>query len=99
MRQKRKKDCYLATANWLIDQQLMGKGKGGSWECVGKGRGVDEIGLYSGYSEGRRTAIDLFSIPVNRELLFKTNTILNDINKLCRDVKGICIRRMKCCRS
>ena len=69
------------------------KGKGGSWECVGKGRAVDEIGLYSGYSEGRRTAIDLFSITVNRELLFKTNTILNDINKLCRDVKGICIRR------
>ena len=52
---------------------------------------VDEIGLYSGYSEGRKTAIDLFTITINRELLFKTNTMLTDVNHLCHDVNAICV--------
>ena len=69
------------------------RGKGPSWQCVGAGQPLDEIGLYSGHSEGRRTAIDLFTITMNRELLFKTNKMLTDVNQLCRDVKGICIKR------
>ena len=38
--------------------------------------------LYSGFSEGWKTAIDLFTITINRELLFKTNTMLTDVNRL-----------------
>ena len=69
------------------------RGKGQSWQCVGAGQALDEIGLYSGHSEGQRTAIDLFTITINHELLFKTNKMLTDVNQLCRDVKGICIER------
>ena len=49
--------------------------------------------MYSGYSEGQKTAIDLFTITINRELLFKTNTMLTDVNRLCRDVNAICVER------
>ena len=56
------------------------RGKGQSWQCVGSGQTVDEIGLYSGFSEGRKKAIDLFTITINRELLFKTNIMLTDVN-------------------
>ena len=52
------------------------RGKGKSWQCVGSGQTVDEIGLYSGFSERQKTAIVLFTITINRELLFKTNTML-----------------------
>ena len=69
------------------------RGKGKSWQCVGSGQTVDEIGLYSGFSEGRKTAIDLFTITINRELLFKTNTMLTDVNRLCRNVNAICVER------
>ena len=69
------------------------RGKGPSWQCVGAGQAHDEIGLYTGHTEGRKTAIDLFTITMNRELLFKTNTMLTDVNQLCLDVKGICIER------
>ena len=65
------------------------QGKGKSWQCVGSGQTVDEIGLYSGYSEGQKTAIDLFTITINCELLFKTNTMLTDVNRLCHDVNAI----------
>ena len=66
------------------------RGKGQSWQCVGAGQ-VYEIGLYTGHSEGRKTAIDLFTITMNQELLFKTNTMLTNVNQLCCDVKAICI--------
>ena len=69
------------------------RGKGPSWQCVGAGRPLNEISLYSGHSEGRKTAIDLFTITINRELLFKTNKMLTDVNQLCCDVKSICIKR------
>ena len=69
------------------------QGKGKSWQCVGSGQTVDEIGLYSGFSEGWKTAIDLFTITINRELLFKTNTMLTDVNRLCRNVNAICVER------
>ena len=69
------------------------RGKGKSWQCVGSDQRVHEIGLYSGYTEGRKTAIDLFTITINRELLFKTNTMLTDVNRLCRDVNAICVER------
>ena len=49
------------------------------------------IGLYSGYSEGQKTAIDLFTITINHELLFKTNTMLTYVNCLCHDVNAICV--------
>ena len=67
--------------------------KGQSWQCVGSGQTVDEIGLYSGFSEGQKTAIDLFTITINRELLFKTNTMLTDVNCLCCHVNAICVER------
>ena len=69
------------------------RGKGKSWQCVGSGQTVDEIGLYSGFSEGRKTAIDLFTITINCELLFKTSTMLTDVNRLCRNVNAICVER------
>ena len=69
------------------------RGKGKPWQCVGSGQTVDEIGLYSGFSEGQKTAIDLFTITINRELLFKTNTMLTDVNCLCRNVNAICVER------
>ena len=31
--------------------------------------------------------------PINRELLFKTNTMLTDVNRLCRNVNAICVER------
>ena len=69
------------------------QGKGKSWQCVGSGQTVDEIGLYSGFSEGQKTAIDLFTITINCELLFKTNTMLTDVHRLCRNVNAICVER------
>ena len=67
------------------------RGNGKSWQCVGSGQTVDEIGLYSGFSEGQKTAIDLFTITINHELLFKTNTMLTDVNHLCHNINAICV--------
>ena len=67
------------------------QGKGKSWQCVGSGQIIDEIGLYSGFSEGQKTAIDLFTITVNCELLFKTKSMLTDVNHLRRNVNAICV--------
>ena len=44
------------------------RGKGKSWQCVGSGQTVDEIGVYSGFIEGWKTAIDLFTITINRRI-------------------------------
>ena len=49
-------------------------GAGVSWRCVGADQQIDDIGFDSRHSEGRKTAIDLFTVTLNRDLLFKTRT-------------------------
>ena len=67
------------------------KGKEQTWKCVGADQPLSEIGLYSGYTEGCKSAIDLFTITKNRDILFNTTSMLHDMNQLCHDVKAICV--------
>ena len=63
------------------------------WKCVGADIRLNEIGFYVGETDGRRTAVDLFNINENNQLLKGTQKAVHAINKLCQDVKNICIDR------
>ena len=49
--------------------------------------------MYVGETDGRRTAVDLFNINENNQLLKGTQKAVHAINKLCQDVENICIDR------
>ena len=84
---------HFGIGTYAISHFTATKGKEQSWKCVGAEYDISDIGLYSTYSEGRRTAIELFSITLNRSILVKSREMLLDINNLCRDVKEVCNRR------
>ena len=44
------------------------------WKCVGTDIRLNEIGLYVGETDGRRTAVDLFNINENNQLLKYTES-------------------------
>ena len=63
------------------------------WKCVGADIWLNEIGLYVGETDGRRTAVDLFNINKNNQLLKGTQKAVHAINQLCQDIENICIDR------
>ena len=69
------------------------RGVGETWKCVGGGYEFNGYGSYCGHSEGRKTAIDLFTVTLNRDILLKTRKMLSEINELCSDVEQICKKR------
>ena len=69
------------------------RGAAKEWKCVGHDIELKEVGLYIGETDGRRTAVDLFNINENRNLLQGTKKAVSAINKLCEDVENICIDR------
>ena len=69
------------------------RGVGQTWKCVGGGYQFNGYGSYCGHSEGRKTAIDLFTVTLNRDILLKTRKMLSEINELCSDVEQICKKR------
>ena len=69
------------------------RGVGETWKCIGGGYEFNGYGSYSGHSEGRKTAIDLFTVTLNRDVLLKSRKMLSEINELCSDVEQICKKR------
>ena len=69
------------------------KGLAQEWKCVGADIRLNEIGLYIGETDGRRTAVDLFNINENNHLLKGTQKAVHAINQLCQDIENICIDR------
>ena len=68
------------------------KGVSKHWKCVGSDIQLNEIGLYVGETDGR-TAVDLFNINENNQLLKGTQKAVHAINNICQDVENICIDR------
>ena len=71
------------------------KGAAKEWKCVGHNIQLREIGLFTGETDGRRTAVDLFNITENKNILDGTKKAVSAINQLCEDVENICIDRDK----
>ena len=69
------------------------KGTSKDWKCVGSDIELQDVGLYIGETDGKRTAVDLFNINENNNLLKSTRYAVHEINQLCTDIENICINR------
>ena len=81
----------FASGKYQITHFSATKGVSKDWKCVGDDICLNEIGLYVGETDGRRTAVDLFNINENNQRLKGTQKAVHAINQLCQDVENICI--------
>ncbi|MCG8626323.1 MAG: hypothetical protein MJE68_30535, partial [Proteobacteria bacterium] len=85
----------FGTSHHAITHVTATKGTGNIWKCVGSDQEFPEVELYSGFVEGQKIALDCNTVNQNRAVFEKTKDVLKDINRLCRDIKEICLRRDK----
>ena len=69
------------------------KGSEHQWKCVGSNLELQPVEKYSGFVEGQSMALDFDTINQSQSIVSENQDILHNMNKLCQDIREICINR------
>ena len=69
------------------------RGKETTWECVESKEKLHQVETYTGYTEGQMMGIDFKTLNQSHVVIKRSESILTNINELCRNVKDMCIQR------